>query len=263
MRFHLEACRAVEVRNDGLPLILPACPTGACSFIDHEHRRAWRGDGASMIVFCLSRRALAEWAQANGYPGFDRLVYTSGAPFFDAILANLAAAMHRSLTDEAAASAGFTAMIFEVLLPYIIKTFGALDTSRLKGGLSGWQMRGVERLVAERMQSQVQLSELASVCGLSRSYFVTAFRVATGMSPHQWVIGRRIERARDLLRHPELSLIDVGIGCGFADQSHFTRTFTRIVGVAPGAWRKQVAAVERVAELSAKQANAALTDSFG
>jgi AraC-like DNA-binding protein len=63
-----------------------------------------------------------------------------------------------------------------------------------------------------------------------------------GVAPHRWLINRRVELAKDLLRDRETSLSEIALRCGFADQSHFTRVFTRWAGVSPGAWRRDMAA---------------------
>jgi AraC family transcriptional regulator len=239
LRFHLDDCPQLQTWTGGVDAILPACPAGSCSMLNYWPRRHWRGAGAKMIVFRLPHAALTQWAQENGHPHFDGLHFQPGVGFFDPVLANLALAMHRSLRDDRAATPLFTSMIFEAVLADVVKRFGTPKSHLQRGGLAGWQMRAIQRLVAGRMDSQVQLSELANTCSLSVSYFVKAFRVTTGVTPHQWLISRRIERARELLRSPALSLSDVAASCGFADQSHFTRTFSRASGVSPGAWRKQ------------------------
>jgi AraC-like DNA-binding protein len=63
-----------------------------------------------------------------------------------------------------------------------------------------------------------------------------------GIAPHRWLLNRRVELAKDLLRDRESSLSEIALRCGFADQSHFTRVFTRRAGVSPGSWRRGVAA---------------------
>jgi AraC-like DNA-binding protein len=73
---------------------------------------------------------------------------------------------------------------------------------------------------------------------LSVSHFSRAFRRTVGAAPHSWLLTHRIEVAKAKLRDRRLSLSDVALACGFADQSHLTRVFTRIVGVSPGAWRR-------------------------
>jgi AraC-like DNA-binding protein len=75
---------------------------------------------------------------------------------------------------------------------------------------------------------------------LSVSHFSRAFAVSIGLPPHRWLLNRRVERAKSMLSNAAPTLSEVAIACGFADQSHFTRTFTREVGISPGAWRRCV-----------------------
>ncbi len=63
-----------------------------------------------------------------------------------------------------------------------------------------------------------------------------------GVAPHRSLLNRRVELAKDLLRSRASSLSEIALRCGFADQSHFTRVFTRRAGVSPGAWRRGVTA---------------------
>ncbi|MGK9286391.1 helix-turn-helix transcriptional regulator [Sinorhizobium meliloti] len=58
------------------------------------------------------------------------------------------------------------------------------------------------------------------------------------MTPYQWLLRERINRARTLLLETDASLSEVAISCGFSDQSHFTRVFTNVVGTTPGLWRR-------------------------
>ena len=82
------------------------------------------------------------------------------------------------------------------------------------------------------------LDDIASACGLSVSHFSRAFRRSIGLSPHAWLLDKRVEAAKAMLRRREAPLSLIALACGFADQSHFTRVFTRRVGLSPGAWRK-------------------------
>jgi AraC family transcriptional regulator len=79
---------------------------------------------------------------------------------------------------------------------------------------------------------------LAKECRLSVSHFSRAFHRTMGAAPHNWLLTHRIEVAKEKLRDGRLSLSDIALACGFADQSHLTRVFTRIVGASPGAWRR-------------------------
>ena len=81
---------------------------------------------------------------------------------------------------------------------------------------------------------------LAEECGLSPRHFARAFRQSTGVPPHRWLMRHRVQRAKELLRRQALSLADIALRCGFADQSHFTRVFSREVGFSPGQWRRDL-----------------------
>ncbi|MBO3760455.1 helix-turn-helix domain-containing protein [Ciceribacter sp. L1K22] len=107
------------------------------------------------------------------------------------------------------------------------------------GGLAKWQERRAKELIAARLSDKLSVPEVAEACGLSPSHFTRAFRKSTGLTPYQWLTERRVERAEALLlRDVDLSLSDIAVSCGFADQSHFTRVFKAVVGQSPGALRR-------------------------
>jgi AraC family transcriptional regulator len=110
----------------------------------------------------------------------------------------------------------------------------------VRGGLAPWQVRRAREILCANLDGRVPLKEVARECRLSVSHFSRAFRCSMGVAPHSWLLARRVEVAKEKLRDGRLSLFDVALVCGFADQSHLTRVFTRIVGVSPGAWRRAV-----------------------
>jgi len=85
-------------------------------------------------------------------------------------------------------------------------------------------------------ERDVGLGDLAALAGLSRFHLLRAFRREVGVTPHAFVTGRRIARAKRLLTD-DRPLIDVALDCGFYDQSHFSRTFKAWTGVPPGQYR--------------------------
>ena len=107
-----------------------------------------------------------------------------------------------------------------------------------RGGLAPWQLRRAEALMGQNLSVQVPLDQVAEECGLSVRHLARAFRQSTGVPPHRWLLDRRVERAKELLPNTKLSLTDVALACGFGDQSHFTRTFTAVVRLSPGVWRR-------------------------
>jgi AraC family transcriptional regulator len=79
----------------------------------------------------------------------------------------------------------------------------------------------------------MRLWELAQLAGMSPHYFCELFKNSTGLSPHQYSLRCRVDRAKEFLRSPQYTIIQVAKAIGFADQSHFTKVFRRIVGVTP------------------------------
>ena len=77
------------------------------------------------------------------------------------------------------------------------------------------------------------LEYVAAQVGLSTFHFARAFKLATGESPHQYLIERRLARAKEALIYTERSLTDIAISCGFSSQSHMTTAFRRHVSVTP------------------------------
>jgi len=123
---------------------------------------------------------------------------------------------------------------------HIAARYGAMRpiTNSDSGGLSPIQERKAKELLAENLSGNLPLAVLARECGVSMSQFSKAFRKTVGIPPHKWVVQQRIALAKTLLREDRLSLSEVAVSCGFADQSHFTRYFSTSVGMSPGAWRR-------------------------
>jgi transcriptional regulator GlxA family with amidase domain len=109
-----------------------------------------------------------------------------------------------------------------------------------RGGaaLAPWQERKAKALLAARMATDISVTEVARECRLSRSHFCKAFKQTTGQSPYAWLTRYRITTAQSLLRGTSQPLADIALACGFGDQSHLTRMFSRLVGTPPGSWRR-------------------------
>ena len=89
-----------------------------------------------------------------------------------------------------------------------------------------------------RLASRLTIADVAAACKLTPSHFARSFRRSTGIAPHDYLSRLRIDEARRLMLTTELPLADIGLICGFGDQSYFTRIFSRSVGASPGAWRR-------------------------
>lgn len=100
-------------------------------------------------------------------------------------------------------------------------------------GLSFLKLQQVTEYINDHLHQDVKLIELAALAQMSPYHFLRLFKQSMGVTPHQYILQRRIEKAKCLLQRGELSIAEVAASVGFCDQSHFTRYFKRIVGVTP------------------------------
>lgn len=117
---------------------------------------------------------------------------------------------------------------------------GAPATNGGLRGLSRPQLRRLDAFMREHLGEEISLKTLASVAGLSPFHFVRVFKQATGLTPHRYLLERRLERARELLLCRSRALAEVAIEAGFCDQSHLTLQFKRAYGVTPGEFRRRL-----------------------
>jgi AraC-like DNA-binding protein len=110
--------------------------------------------------------------------------------------------------------------------------------TRKRSELASWQLRRSIDYIEENCLRGIRMEELATLTGLSQSYFSHAFKASTGLPPHQWQMKARIERAKQLMLKGELPMSVVAAETGFADQAHFTRVFRKTVGATPATWAK-------------------------
>lgn len=106
----------------------------------------------------------------------------------------------------------------------------------IRGKLSPRKLRVATQFLAENCFENIRLEDIATLAGLSPSYFSAAFKASTGLTPHQWQMQERVARVKALLSDGKASISEVAAVCGFADQAHLTRVFKRHCGLTPAAW---------------------------
>lgn len=136
----------------------------------------------------------------------------------------------------------FVNSVIGVLCVHLLRSYTVCndDAAYFHGGLGPARERRIRQYVEEHLDGDLSIPALAEVVGLSPQHFAVLFRESTGFTPHQYVNRRCVERAQRLLATPELSLVDVGLTCGFSSQSQFTTVFRRLVGITPGKYRSDV-----------------------
>jgi AraC-like DNA-binding protein len=191
------------------------------------------------LFFYLPRSALDEIAEDANAPRVGDLNHRH-VGFDDDTIASLGRAVLPALSPPDQASQLFVNHVLFALAIHVAQTYGGMRSlpPLIRGGLATWQVKRAKEILSANLDGRVLLKEVASECKLSVSHFSRAFSRTTGTAPHKWLLLHRVEVAKEKLRDGRLSLLDVALACGFADQSHLTRVFTRIVGVSPGAWRR-------------------------
>lgn len=188
----------------------------------------------------IPRTTLNEIQMENGAHTISSFNYNYDTQ--DRVIYHLARAMLSTLQNPATFDALFIDSTLLALCNHATSHYAQLTIRKEKSSakLSGWQERRVKELIDHQLgHNNLLVSDLAQACGLSRSYFSRAFKATTGMAPHEWVIHRRVEKARQLLLEiPERTASEIALICGFSDQSHFTHLFLKLQGLTPCAWRR-------------------------
>jgi AraC family transcriptional regulator len=110
--------------------------------------------------------------------------------------------------------------------------------SRAPGGLLAWQVRKVQEFVDAHIAGRILVADLGAIVQLSEAHFSRLFTRAFGLTPHAFVLRRRLELAAQLMLESTDSLTDIALSCGFTDQAHLCKHFRRSMGVTPAAWRR-------------------------
>ena len=107
-----------------------------------------------------------------------------------------------------------------------------------RGGFAAWQSRRLAAHVDANLAGKIVVKDLAASLEISVGHFCRAFKRTFGMPARIWIRHRRIELAQGLMLTTGASLTEIALSCGMSDQSHFTRSFRRIVGETPYSWRQ-------------------------
>lgn len=105
--------------------------------------------------------------------------------------------------------------------------------------MSDYYIKEALNFIEQNFQNNITIEDIASVCGINRSYFGKIFRNSIGRSPQEFLMNYRMTKATELLKLTSLSIAEIGSAVGYENQLHFSRAFKTIYGVSPREWRNQ------------------------
>jgi AraC family transcriptional regulator len=193
------------------------------------------------LQFYLPRSALDGIAAEARGPRLGDLACRFGFGHDDAIMRHIGGSLLEGLRRPDEANQLFIDHMMIAFSAHVAHAYGGLQriTGTARSGLAPWQVkRACEKLDSD-LGGKLSLQQIAAEFGLSVSHFSRAFRISIGLPPHQWLLRQRVKAAKQLMTLRDLPLAEIAISAGFANQSHFTRVFSNVVGVSPGVWRRE------------------------
>ncbi|OUK80200.1 AraC family transcriptional regulator [Enterobacter hormaechei] len=126
-----------------------------------------------------------------------------------------------------------------LLLTHLVQHYSSVQWKLpiVTGGLSPFVLRNVLAFIEENLAQPLTLAELAGQAALSEYHFARMFRQSMGLAPHQYVMQRRMEKAKALVQHTTTPLTDIALACGFNSASHFSNRFRSMTGITPSQLR--------------------------
>jgi AraC family transcriptional regulator len=229
--------------QDDRPVRADPLKAGTLSIFDL--RSTWVGQRLApfhAVSFYLPRRSLDTIADLEDVPRVGDFAHNPGVGVADPTVLALASSLLPAFERPQEANALFVDHVTTAVAIYILRTYaaGGAAPAPIDRPLARWQEDRAKELLNTGLDGGVSISELARECGLPPAAFAQAFKRSVGMTPHRWLLEQRVSKAMTLLGRGDLSLADVAIACGFVDERHLTRVFTRRVGVAPAAWKGAV-----------------------
>jgi AraC family transcriptional regulator len=200
----------------------------------------WTGDKDQIHVFVepdLLARAGAEAFDLDPaqltIPALDALDLPALRAAMTAVDAELAGDLGGPLLAESLGNVVAIHLLRHILSP-------RQPAVRRHATLSRARLGAVIDYLEEHLDGSPSLAQMAVHAGLSPTYFASQFKRSTGLAPHQYLIQRRVERAKQMLQaKDDLSLVEVALRAGFSDQSQFSLHFKRLVGITPGQFKRQ------------------------
>jgi AraC family transcriptional regulator len=191
------------------------------------------------LILALPPSLLDTVAEQHGFDS-RRVEIRNRFQIRDAQLENICWALKAEMESNYPSGRLYTDSLAVSVASRLVSTYSSVSqrTIAKNGGLGGRRYKQTLAYIEDNLSEDLSLSRIASVSGVSASHFKTLFRESAGVPLHQYVIQRRIERAKDLLMQGKLSIAEIALSTGFSHQSHLARHMRRSVGLSPRAMKQ-------------------------
>jgi AraC family transcriptional regulator len=207
-----------------------------CEF--NESKRFEMRSAAKFAIVLLQTDVLEQVGHETGYIRPE----LQAQKVRDQTLRHLMEVLLREKHDGFLGGSLFVDSVATALASYLLRRYSvASPTERnFAGGMAPSTLRRCVEFLEAHLEGDLRLSDLAREAGVSTSHFLRIFRQSTGKTPYQFLLHRRVQRARLLMRDLRAPLTEVALATGFADQHHLARVFRRITGVTPSSYRRSL-----------------------
>ncbi|QNI37958.1 helix-turn-helix domain-containing protein [Edaphobacter albus] len=195
------------------------------------------------LILALPQSLIHSVAQDAGHNP-SRIEIRNRFQIRDPELELIANAIHREVESGHSSGRLYTEGLVVAMTSRLIAQHSSLAQQQRmpRTALSGRRLKQVLSFIEDQIADDLSLEQIASIADLSPSHLKTLFRQAMGVPVHQYVIQRRVERARILLMQDGLTMAEIAAACGFAHQSHLARHIRRATGLTPNTLRQKIAA---------------------
>jgi len=213
-------------------------PAGALEFvppaIEHVHTTGLDADWLSVEF------DVVEWRDVMGRDAAERDLLRCDAGHRCANFPALMRSAYRVLTATPCEADFLRQELGAELANQYRRCIDPVSLGRRSSSLNSTIVKRLADLVEERLRRDIGLEKMANEAGLSKFHFTTAFCRATGVTPYQYIVSRRLSRAQKLLRNTNVPVTTVALDCGFSSHAHLTSAFTSRFGVSPTIYRRIV-----------------------
>jgi AraC family transcriptional regulator len=199
--------------------------------------KVWSSQGGEATHCYLDPTFLAHAAYESANPDRVELKPTLSMP--DPLVCQIVLALKTVLETDATNSCFYAESMATALAAHLLRNYSTRQhiLPEYQDGLPKYKLKQALEYINAHLSENVSLATLSDEVQISQFHFCRLFKQSTSMTPHAYLIQQRVERAKQLLKHKECTLLDIALACGFANPSHFAKHFHKHTGISPKQFR--------------------------